>query len=108
MAKRTSRYARSVPFEPDSLGRHNFTGLMPRIVGPATGVLEHRVVDGERMDQLGMQFFNDDRRWWRVADANRNFLCATDITATNLQPEDDPFDRTNMSGTTILIPAKEE
>ncbi len=108
MAKRTSRYARSPRFAPGSSGQSVFPGLMPRRIGPATGILEHRIAAGERLDQLGKNYFNDDRQWWRIADANQNVLCATDITATEPAPDMDSPDQTSMSGRTILVPAKEE
>jgi hypothetical protein len=108
MAKR-SRYADVAPFDPDPLGRANFKGLLPRPVAPAAGAVEHNVVAGERPDRLGLSYFNDDRRWWRVLDANVGFLCGTDVVLelSKSDEADDSFGRVNMVGRTILVPPKE-
>lgn len=108
MTKRSSRYASSQRFVADPSGRPLFSGLMPRRIKPATGILEHRIVAGERLDQLGKNYFNDDRQWWRIADANQNILCATDITATEPGLGAQSSSEESMSGRTILVPAKEE
>ncbi len=108
MAKR-SRYDDAKPFAPDPLGRTDFKGLQPRAIARAPGALEHSIVAGERLDLLALSFFNDDRYWWRIVDANAGFLCGTDMT---LEIADagaalDPFGRRNMVGRTVLVPPKE-
>ena len=71
-------------------------------------MLEYQVSGGDRPDLLGTRFFNDDRRWWRIADANAGFLFPYDMTL-DASPLDkgDPLGRTGMSGVTILVPEKE-
>lgn len=109
MAKR-SRYADVKPFEPDALGRVTFKGLLPRPIGHASGAVEHNIVAGERVDQLALSYFNDDRHWWRIVDANVGFLCGTDIAIELSDPEQasDPFRRVNMVGGTVVVPPKED
>lgn len=60
-----SRYARTPVLEADgarALGR--------RAIPPAPGVLEHVVMDGERLDQLAGRFYGDATRSWLLLDAN--------------------------------------
>jgi hypothetical protein len=107
---RRSRYADVKPFEPDSLGRATFKGLLPRPIIRAPGAVEHTVVAGERLDQLSLGYFNDDRHWWRIVDANIGFLCGTDVVIELAGPEEagDPFGRLNMVGRTVVVPPKED
>ena len=106
MVKRSSRYESAKPFVAKE--QSQFKGLLPRYIAPADGVLEYRVFEGDRPDNLGLKFFNDDRLWWRIADANVGFLFGADMTRAGSpdHPPDD-FDRTGMAGLTILIPKKE-
>lgn len=108
MAQR-SRYADVAPFAPDPLGRTGFKGLLPRSIARAPGALEHGIVSGERLDQLSLGYFNDDRHWWRIVDANAGFLCGTDMTLELSAAEEaaDPFGRINMVGRTVIVPPKE-
>ena len=102
-----SRYADVPPFAPDPLGRTGFKGLLPRPLPRAAGALEHSIVAGERLDRLALNYFNDDRYWWRIVDANAGFLCGTDMTLEIGQGESDPFGRVGMIGRTVLVPPKE-
>jgi hypothetical protein len=102
-----SRYANVQPFAPDPLGRTAFRGILPRPIAPAKGAMEHTVVAGERHDLLALNYYNDDRIWWRIVDANAGFLCSTDMTLTPDVLSNDPFGRSSMVGRTILVPPKE-
>lgn len=108
MAKR-SRYADVMPFDPDPFGRTSFKGLLPRSIARAPGAIEHSIVAGERLDQLSLSYFNDDRHWWRIVDANAGFLCGTDMTVelSAAEEEQDPFGRRSMIGRTVIVPPKE-
>ncbi len=110
MARR-SRYADTMPFQPDPRGNSDFSGVRPREISRAAGVLEHRVTAGERLDQLANNYFNDDRLWWRIGDASWLFLYAPDmlVDLSGLaSPEDDPLEREDMTGRSILIPRARE
>jgi nucleoid-associated protein YgaU len=91
MRLRGSRYAGAKPFAPDGTGQP-FPGLRPRDIGPATGVLEHTVAAGDRLDLLALQYYNDDRLWWRILDANPGLLLGGELTLGDLQ------------GSTLIIP----
>lgn len=61
---------------------------------PATiARLGHRVTDGERLDHIANEYFQDPERFWRICDANRAMW---------------PDDLVSEPGRIILIPAAEE
>jgi hypothetical protein len=106
MVKRTSRYENANPFI--ATAQTQFRGLMPRSIATADGVLEYRILEGDRPDSLAQRFFNDDRLWWRIADSNVGFLFGADMTrpgSPDVLP--DTIDRFGMAGATILIPKKD-
>lgn len=86
MAERRSRYADARPFEGTA-----FAGLRPRPVGRPDGAVEHRVRRGDRLDLLAHEYYNDDRLWWWIADANPEAVEAGELVAAD--------------GRAILIPA---
>ena len=93
---RISRYETTPPFRAAPGEALAFAGLRPRVPGPATAVLEHRLKATDRLDTLALHYFNDPRLWWRILDANPEVLCGADLA--------DP----QLVGTVILIPAAEE
>jgi hypothetical protein len=105
---RRSRYAQVGVFQADPLGRVEFRGLLPRNIRALEGQLEHTVLAGQRLDRLALDYFNHDRDWWQIADANAGFTCATDMVFERLPGEDDPLGREEMIGRTIVIPARED
>lgn len=97
MLQKRSRYARTPRFSDAGANAvESFRGLRPRAIGRATGVLEHVVVSGDRLDLLARHYYNDDRLWWRIVDANPRFLCPAEMTLAA------------MVGQVILIPCAEE
>ncbi|ANG64518.1 hypothetical protein A8C75_19960 [Marinobacterium aestuarii] len=88
MLSKKSRYQSTPHFtDPDI-----FPGLQTRPIGPSTGVIEHEVVEGDRLDQLAQHYYKDDRLWWRIVDANPEFTCPRSV-----------LDKA-MVGRVILIP----
>lgn len=69
MILRGSRYERARPFEGGP-----FQGVRPRDIGPATGVIEHPVQSGDRLDALAARYYGDPRLYWRILDANPELL----------------------------------
>jgi nucleoid-associated protein YgaU len=96
MFLRNSRYAKARPFEVDSDGNEVFQGVRARYIGPATGVVEHVVKAGDRLDLLARHYYNDDRLWWRIVDANPRFVFAGSMVSED------------MEGEIILIPRARE
>ena len=87
-----SRYAKSRTFDATADGTVVFEGIRPREIGAAPGVIEHVVTAGDRLDLLAGHYYNDDRLWWRIVDANPEFLFAGDMVLEE------------MEGQVILIP----
>jgi hypothetical protein len=75
-----SRYRTTAEFRPPEDGSPGFPGTRARDVPRATGVLEHTVADGDRIDLLALHYYNDDRMWWRILDANPHILHGGDLT----------------------------
>jgi nucleoid-associated protein YgaU len=92
MFLKNSRYAKNPVFEPNTLGQEVFAGVRSRSIGAASGVVEHQVKLGDRLDLLARHYYNDDRLWWRIVDANPEFIFAGDMLLDD------------MKGATILIP----
>lgn len=42
-----------------------------RFIVDPLAVVGHRVLNGERLDQIAWQHFRDAERFWRIGDANR-------------------------------------
>lgn len=75
MLLKGSRYEQAKEFAPNEDGSR-FPGLRPREITKATGVVEHVVTSGDRLDLLARHYYNDARLWWRIADANPEFIHA--------------------------------
>ena len=95
MLMKNSRYQKPKLFKPAADGSR-FPGIRPREIGPATGVIEHVVKRGERLDLLAKHYYNDDRLWWRIVDANPEFILGRQLLAEQ------------MVGQVILIPKAKE
>lgn len=96
MFQKKSRYQNVAPFTATADGAEVFAGRRARSIGEANGVIEHQVVVGDRLDHLARNYYNDDRLWWRIVDANPDV-----VFAGNLLSEE-------MAGTAILIPRARE
>jgi nucleoid-associated protein YgaU len=96
MFKKGSRYEKSRPFDVTSDGLAVFDGVRPREIGAATGVIEHVIQAGDRLDLLAGHYYNDDRLWWRIVDANPDFLFGGDMVLER------------MAGQFILVPKARE
>lgn len=103
MFLRGSRYEDAIPFAAPGDGRPAFRGVRPRAIGPARGVIEHRVAAGERPELLARHYYDDERRWWRILDANPEVRCGGDLLR---DPAADGLE--SRVGRAILIPKAEE
>ena len=90
-----SRYKDTKTFEKAEAGE-GFHGIRAREIGDTTAILEHEVSVGDRLDLLARHYYNDDRMWWRIVDANPEFMFA----GLMLSEE--------MAGQVILIPRANE
>lgn len=96
MLQKGSRYAKSRAFDPAPDGETVFEGIRPRDIETATGVIEHVIQAGDRLDLLAGHYYNDDRLWWRIVDANSEFLFGGDMVLDA------------MAGQVVLIPKARE
>ncbi len=96
-----TRYKASIKFQPDENGNVAFQGIRSRPIGVATGVIEHQLKEGERLDLLALHYYNNSRLWWRIVDANPSILCGFDLTISKSINRD-------LVGETIVIPRADE
>lgn len=118
MFLKNSRYAQVGLFQPGPDGRTVFRGVRARDITDAAGVLEHTQTEGDRPDLLAQNYYQEDRNWWRIMDANPEFLIAGPIrdetnarvtTGDGLQPDrkvGDVMISDEMQGDAQLIPAR--
>ncbi|MHA7879039.1 MAG: hypothetical protein ACX931_04560 [Saccharospirillum sp.] len=69
MLMNNSRYKKTPPFEPVGEAA-TFPGIRTRDVRTLDGVVEHTLTRTDRLDHLAHHYYNDDRQWWRILDAN--------------------------------------
>lgn len=96
MLVKKSRYQEAEPFETTADDGEVFVGIKARAVGEATGVVEHEVQASDRLDRLARHYYNNDRLWWRIVDANPQFIFGPDMLGEE------------MVGQAILIPKIKE
>ncbi|MCH8532475.1 MAG: hypothetical protein LAT65_16615 [Saccharospirillum sp.] len=69
MLLKNSRYHKTLPFEPQA-EPGTFPGIRARQIRSLEGVVEHTLTRTDRLDHLAHHYYNDDRQWWRILDAN--------------------------------------
>lgn len=57
----------------DAAGRTQRSKALRR-VAPVEGRFRHTLSDGDRADQLAYRYYRQPRKWWRICDANPEFL----------------------------------
>jgi nucleoid-associated protein YgaU len=72
MISRNSRYSRDGAYASSDPGRADqpIVGLALHEAGELTSQREHRVVLGERLDQLAQRYYGDPLKYWLICDAN--------------------------------------
>ena len=96
MIEKGSRYEGTRGFVAESGKDPVFSGIRPRNIAPAAGVLEYTINEGDRLDLLSLHFYNNTRRWWRILDANPQLIFGADLMLKK------------YVGETILIPRSTE
>ncbi|MBT4076462.1 MAG: hypothetical protein HOE78_07740 [Gammaproteobacteria bacterium] len=92
MRRKGSRYENTRAFS-DAKG---FSGLTQRELTSPPGIVEHTVLHSDRLDQLAHSYDQADRRWWRLMDANAEFLYGFELLDKEMQ------------GDVLAIPASRE
>lgn len=95
MIGKKSRYANAKLFSESDRG-DAFAGIRPRNIVDAQGVLEYIIKEGDRLDLLALNFYNDSSRWWRILDANPQIIYGGDLRLKS------------SVGETILIPRSKD
>jgi hypothetical protein len=57
----------------DSQGRRLASKSL-RPTPDVTGIFLHTIDDGDRLDHLAYKYYQQPRKWWRICDANPEFL----------------------------------
>lgn len=72
MITRSSRYRREDVYPSRDPGRAELpiNGVSPHVPGELEVRREHRVVAGERLDQLAERYYGDPLLYWLICDAN--------------------------------------
>jgi hypothetical protein len=99
------RYSDTPAFEWDSPVGVPFRGLMPRRVRRQTGFLDYEVKGGDRLDALAKYFYDDERLWWVIVEANPEILLPADLIYA-AAPEAATGIARLKAGTRIVIPAR--
>ncbi|MFI6324346.1 hypothetical protein ACIBG8_42955 [Nonomuraea sp. NPDC050556] len=50
-----------------------------RATGPVTGRYQHTLADGDRLDALAAHYYRQPRSWWRICDANTDYLSPQEL-----------------------------
>jgi len=79
MAPRGSRYAGLGDVVDATLRDRPVIGTPLRLVPRVSGSYEHTVLDGDRLDRLATTYYGSPTRWWRICDANPEFLSPLEL-----------------------------
>lgn len=77
MISKKSRYQKTILFKTSETS--GFTGVRPRVITTASGVLEHIITSGDRLDLLAEQYYDNTHLWWKILDANPYILYGGDL-----------------------------
>src|SRR6266568_1117605 len=50
-----------------------------RTLPDVSGTFQHTILDGDRLDQLAFMYYRQPRKWWRICDANPEFLSPMEL-----------------------------
>ncbi len=50
-----------------------------RLLPEVTGTFQHLIQESDRLDHLAYQYYREPRQWWRICDANPDFLAPQSI-----------------------------
>ena len=87
MFLRGARYQGARRFDADARRGQVFAGVRPREIAPTDGVVEHVIQAGDRLDLLARHYYKDDRLWWRIVDANPQFVFAGTMVSREMEGE---------------------
>ena len=103
-----SYYETTALFEPPEDSRPAFRGLRGRSMPLPEAVLEHSVSVGDRLDQLGQNYYANPRDWRRLADCNTDAIFPEDLIYTGDGHADAPDLAAEKIGKVVLVPRRRE
>ncbi len=103
-----SYYETTAVFEPPEDGTKPFRGLRGRTIPQPEPILEHSVGVGDRLDQLGQNFYANPRDWRRIADCNTDAIFPEDLIYAEGGHPDALELATEKLGKTVLVPRRRE
>jgi len=62
----------------DAKGR-TFASKTLRLLPSVSGTFQHTVEDGDRLDHIAFQYYRQPTKWWRISDANPEFLSPQEL-----------------------------
>ena len=74
MVFKGSRYSKTETITPENSEGKSPRVLAVRDIPEETGVFEHTVTQGERLDQIAQRYYNDSKKYWLILDANPDVL----------------------------------
>ncbi|MCP4158394.1 MAG: hypothetical protein GY757_62420 [bacterium] len=74
MFSRKSRYKNLEVVIGRDLHGHAVETTAIRLLPQVQGTFHHVVEEGQRLDHLGYKYYRQPQKWWRVCDANPQFL----------------------------------
>lgn len=109
MKRKGSRYEQTKPFS----NKKGFDGYRERKVTTPPGLVEHSLLHMDRLDHMAGDYYKQDRRWWRILDANPDFLYGFDMLGyghkdDGAPPEGETPGNAGAHGDGIAIPASRE
>jgi hypothetical protein len=85
--RKGSRYEHTKYFTDAGVDGIPFRGTRERRIKTVEGVLEHTLEAGQRLDLIALHYYNDDKKWWRILDANPHLLNAGEIITDEFEGE---------------------
>lgn len=85
--RRGSRYENARNFTDTDSSRTSFRGTRERVIKTTEGVLEHTLEAGQRLDLIALHYYNDDKKWWKILDANPHLMNAGEIIIDEFEGE---------------------
>ncbi|MEI7770099.1 MAG: hypothetical protein WCI67_08940 [Chloroflexales bacterium] len=74
MFTRSSRYRTQPEVLATDAADRTMRSVEPRPLPPTPGALLHTLAEGERLDTIANAYYRQPLRWWRICDANPDFM----------------------------------
>jgi hypothetical protein len=82
MFSKNSRYRKLPDFVTIDRQGREITIKNLRPLPEVTGTFLHTIEDGDRLDHLAFRYYKQPRKWWRICDANPQFMSPQTLLGT--------------------------